>query len=57
MKGDEEEWKGDGEEWKGDGEEWKGDGDEEMTETEFDESFFGKKLSDLSDTEAAEEIR
>lgn len=44
---DEEEWKGDG----GEGEE------EEMTEMEFDESFFGKKLSDLSDAEAAEEIR
>lgn len=33
------------------------EGDEEMTDQEFDEIFLGKKLSDLNDDEAAEEVR
>lgn len=43
----------------GEGEEADGEGGEEevMTDLEFDESFLGKKLSDLSEEEAAEEVR
>ena len=33
------------------------EGDEDMTDQEFDEIFLGKKLGDLSDEEAAEEVR
>lgn len=34
-----------------------GEDEEMLTDVEFDESFFGKKLSDLSTEEAAEEVR